>query len=59
MRKSIVTVGVVTLISFLIFSPRSRKAISNSIDGDMIDKAYELRNILSDFRRNNRDTEYK
>lgn len=52
MRKNIVTLGIVTIISILLFSPRSRKAICESVDGEALNKAYELKNVLSDWRKN-------
>lgn len=53
MKKNIVTLGVVTLVSVLLFSPRSRQAICDSVSTDTIDKVYEMKNVLVDFKKNN------
>ena len=50
MKKNILIAGIVAMIAVLLFSPRSRKAIA---DTEALDKAYELKNVLSDWRKNN------
>ncbi len=53
MKKNILTVGIITFVSLLLFSPRSRNAICQIVDTDTIDKVYEMKNVLADFKRNN------
>lgn len=53
MKKNILTVGIITFVSVLLFSPRSRNAICQIVDTDTIDKVYEMKNVLADFKRNN------
>lgn len=57
MKKNIVTLGIFAIISILLFSPRSRKAIYKTANGEVLDKAHELKNVLSDWRKN--QTSYK
>lgn len=53
MKKNIITVGIITLVSVLLFSPRSRNAVSQAVSKDNFDKMYEMTNVLADFRKNN------
>lgn len=58
MKKNILTFGIVTVISVLLFSPRSRNAICNSVNGETVNKLYEMKNVLDDFKKNNSDTSF-
>lgn len=53
MRKNILTLGILTLISALFFSPRFRNALGQTIDSDNLDKMHEMKNVLVDFKKNN------
>lgn len=50
MKKNIFTICLIAIASIIIFSPRSRKAIS---EADSFNKLYEMKNILADFKKNN------
>ncbi|HLR51626.1 MAG TPA: hypothetical protein VK072_01965 [Candidatus Avamphibacillus sp.] len=52
-KRNVVTFGVMSIISILLFSPRSRQAICRTVDGEAVNKVYELKNILMDWKRNN------
>ncbi|MBM7601780.1 type III secretory pathway component EscR [Virgibacillus halotolerans] len=52
MKKNIVLYGLVAIISIFLFSPRSRKAVSNTINEDTLNKIYEFKNILTDWKEN-------
>lgn len=53
MKKNILTIGIITFVSVLLFSPRARKAVCETVDTDALDKVYEMNNVLADFRKNN------
>lgn len=53
MKKNILTVGIITFVSVLLFSPRTRNAMCQIVDTDTLDKVYEMKNVLADFKRNN------
>lgn len=53
MKKNILTIGLITLGSILLFSPRSRNAICDVVNADSVDKIYEMKNVLADFKKNN------
>jgi hypothetical protein len=52
-KGNIVTFGIMTIISIFLFSPRSRQAICRTVDGEAVNKVYELKNILTDWKKNN------
>lgn len=53
MRKNILTLGILTLISTLFFSPRFRNTLGQTINRDNLDKMHEMKNVLVDFKKNN------
>lgn len=53
MKKNILTIGLITIITALLFSPRSRNAVCNVVNTDTVDKIYEMKNVLTDFKKNN------
>ncbi len=53
MKKNILTIGLLTLVATLLFSSRSRNAVCNVLNEDSIDKIYEMKNVLADFKKNN------
>lgn len=52
MKKNIVLYGLVAIISVFLFSPRARKAVSNTLNEDTVNKVYELKNVLTDWKEN-------
>lgn len=57
MKKNIVLCGLLAIISVFLFSPRSRKAVTNTINEDTFSKIYEVKNVLTDWKKN--QDEYK
>lgn len=53
MKKNLLTIGIMTFVSVILFSPRSRNAMCQIVDTDTIDKVYEMKNVLADFKKNN------
>lgn len=53
MKKNILTIGIIAFLSVLLLSPRSRNTICQVVDTDNLDKIYEMKNVLADFKRNN------
>jgi len=52
MKKNIILCGLFTIISIFLFSSRSREAVSKQINGDTVNKMYELKNVLTDWKKN-------
>ncbi|MDQ0300501.1 hypothetical protein J2S78_002969 [Salibacterium salarium] len=59
MRNNMVKIGALTIIFILLFSSRFRKTIRESMDGEALNKACELKNVLSDWKKNQKGTSYE
>ena len=52
MKKIILLGSIIAIFSIFLFSSRTRTAVANSCSEETKDKIYELKNVLSDFRKN-------
>jgi len=52
MKKNILLGSIIAIFSIFLFSSRARTVVANSCNEETKDKIYELKNVLSDFRKN-------
>lgn len=52
MKKTILLGSIIAIFSIFLFSSRARTVVANSCNEETKDKIYELKNVLSDFRKN-------
>lgn len=52
MKKNILLGSIIVIFSIFLFSSRARTVVANSCNEETKDKIYELKNVLSDFRKN-------
>lgn len=52
MKKGLLISGIVATASLLVLSSRSRGALAQMVDGEAFNKAYEMKNIMTDWKKN-------
>jgi len=52
MKRNIIIGGIIAIFSIFLFSSRARASFSNTVNDESVNKLYELKNVLSDWKMN-------